>query len=214
MSLRGIDGGFSCFSFPEVSVSADISVGGWLKRCVFACMRMHCTTRPLTLIANVSFSLVTTTGSPSVLSLRQPTTDVVKFPHAPAIFDRELKMVSYRLNYLKRFFLMVWFLMLSRAPRCLWPLGKWKMEEEAGQQHDCGVYGCCGLNSCENSGMRRWGIFLSEIQCHCYWKITHTICVFPHRIAHLTLELKLFHPFTLLVPLNVICCTLQLIYFL
>lgn len=104
---------------------------------------------------------------------------------------------------------MVWFLMLSRVPRCLWPLGKWKMEEEAGQQHDCGVHGCCSLNSCENSGMRRWGIFLSEIQCHCYWKITHTICVFPHRIAHLTLELKLFHPFTLLLPLNVITYDIQ-----
>lgn len=50
--------------------------------------------------------------------------------------------------------------MLCRVLRCLWPLGKWKMEEEAGQQHDCGVYGCCALNTCENSGIRRWGIFL------------------------------------------------------
>lgn len=50
--------------------------------------------------------------------------------------------------------------MLCRVLRCLWPLGKWKMEEEGGQQHDCGVYGCCALNTCENSGMRRWGIFL------------------------------------------------------
>lgn len=84
--------------------------------------------------------------------------------------------------------------MLSQVLRCIWPLGKRKMEEEAGQQHDCWVYGCCGLNTCENSGMRRWGIFLSEIQCHCYWKISHTICVFPCIIAHHRLELKLFHP--------------------
>lgn len=52
------------------------------------------------------------------------------------------------------------FLMLCRVLRRLWPLGKWKMEEEAGQQHDCGVYECCALNTCENSGIRRWGIFL------------------------------------------------------
>lgn len=56
------------------------------------------------------------------------------------------------------------------------------MEEEAGQQHDYGVYGCCGLNTCENSEMRRWGIFL--LPSHFHSRIGDTSCVFPHKITH------------------------------
>lgn len=147
---------------------------------------MHRTTRPLTLTANVSFCLVQTTGGVSEL------TDAVKFPRAPAISVREPKMGSYRWNCPSVFFLTVWFLMLSQVPRCFWPLGKWKRKEEAGQQHDRRVYGCCGLNTCENSGMRRWWISIWGSASLFLKNKSH--CVFPHTIAHHRLELKLFHP--------------------
>lgn len=129
---------------------------------------MHHTTRPVTLIANVRFSFAATTGFPSVVSLRQ-STDVVKFPDAPAVFDPEPKMGSYRLNNIN-----FWCCVECWGVYGLWESERWKRKLVSSMT--VGFMGVVLSTLVKTVGWEGGGFFFSEIQCHYFWKISHTIC--------------------------------------